>query len=261
MRLGVSTLFCIGERFSRVIEFLNLVDVEHLEVVDEWPHEFNDYRVNLIRRVVEERGLSLSIHAPFADVNIASISPIMRNSALRRLKKSMKFSARLNPTVWVFHSGVRSPISGMLSNIDWKLNLNSIRELLHEAKKYDLKIAIENFPESSAFLVRGVEDFEKLYEDLDLDGSSLGIAFDVGHANIGGYIDEFMEKFGDRIVHVHIHDNDGKMDSHLGIGSGSINWIRVVDSLKKMNYRSVLVIESIRDVEESIKRVKKLIQH
>jgi sugar phosphate isomerase/epimerase len=261
MRVGISTLFCIGERFSDVVERLRTIDVEHLEVVDEWPHEFNDFRVNLIRRIVEERGLSLSIHAPFADVNIASTSPTMRNTALRRLKKSMKLSAKLNPTIWVFHSGVRSPIGSMLPNMDWKFNLNSIRELLHEARKYDLKIAIENFPESSTLLVREVEDFEKLYEDLGVDALDLGIAFDVGHANIGGYIDKFMEKFKEKIIHVHVHDNDGKVDSHLGIGFGSINWVKVLNSLKKMNYRGVLVIESISNVKGSIEKMRKLIEH
>jgi len=40
---------------------------------------------------------------------------------------------------------------------------------------------------------------------------------------------------------------------------GSINLVKVVDSFKKMNYRGILVVESIKNVEESIKRMKKLI--
>lgn len=78
----------------------------------------------------------------------------------------MRLSARLGPEYWVFHPGIESAVSGALSGLDWKVNLQSVQELLREAKHYGLKIAIENVPEPFPLLLRRVEDFRRFYEDL-----------------------------------------------------------------------------------------------
>jgi len=62
------------------------------------------------------------------------------------------------------------------------------------------------------------------------------------------------------IVDVHIHDNFGENDPHLGIGYRNINWRRFVNTLKKINYEGALVIESVRNIEESIRRLKNLLE-
>lgn len=259
MRLGLSMLFCLGEPFSAVIKLLNKIDVEHVEIIDEGPHALNSRRVNVLRRVIRARDLRLSVHAPFADINIASTSPTIKSAIIRRLKKSMKLSAQLSPECWVFHPGIQSAVSDAIPGLDWKINLNSIRELIKEAAEYDLKIAIENVPDPFPFLIKRSKEFEMLYKDLGKDGINLGITFDVGHANINGQVNEFLEKFREKIVHAHLHDNNGDLDEHLGLGHGNINWPSVIETLKRINYRGALVIESKSGVAESIQVLKDLL--
>jgi len=259
MRIGLSMLFCIGEPFKAVIRRLDKINVEHVEIVDEGPHSLSSRRINMLRRALATRDLSLSVHAPFADINIASTSPTIRYAIMKRLKKSIALSAQLNPEYWVFHPGIQSAIGDALPNLDWEINLRSIRELLREARRYNLKITIENVPDPFPFLLKRVDEFEKLYESLGDDGEDLGITFDVGHANINGQIDEFIKRFRDKIVHTHLHDNNGDSDSHLGIGFGRIDWIRVISALKEANYRGALTIESKDNIEESIQTLKKIL--
>lgn len=259
MHLGLSTLFCLREPLSAAIKLLDKISVNHVEIVDEGPHALNRRRVSMLKKAFSERGISLSVHAPFADINIASTSPTIRHAVMKRLKKSMELSAQLNPECWVFHPGIRSAVSDALRNLDWEINLKSTHELLKEAEKYGLKIAIENVPDPFPFLLKRVGEFESFYEALGADGLKLGITFDVGHANINGEINEFMERFRSKIVHIHVHDNNGDFDAHLGVGFGSINWVEAISAIKKMNYKGVLVIESKNNVEESIQALKKLI--
>jgi len=254
-------LFCLGEPFPKVIERLNKIDVEHVEIIDEGPQALNSRRVSVLKRVISEKEIGLSIHAPFADINIASTSPTIRHAIMRRLKRSIMLSAQLNPVCWVFHPGIQSAVSDALPNLDWEINLRSIRELLKDARKYGLKIAIENVPDPYPFLLKRVDDFERLYENLGSDGMDLNITFDVGHANINGQINEFIKAFKDKIIHAHLHDNYANLDSHLGIGFGNIDWAKVISALKEVNYRGALVIESKNNIEESIQTLRKLLSN
>ncbi|MEM2401927.1 MAG: TIM barrel protein, partial [Candidatus Bathyarchaeia archaeon] len=70
---------------------------------------------------------------------------------------------------------------------------------------------------------------------------------------------EFIKRFRDKIVHTHLHDNNGDSDSHLGIGFGRIDWIRVISALKEANYRGALTIKSKDNIEESIQTLKKIL--
>ncbi|MCX8170358.1 MAG: sugar phosphate isomerase/epimerase [Candidatus Bathyarchaeota archaeon] len=259
MLLGLSTLFCLGEPFSAALKRLDKISVDHIEVVDEGLHALNSRRISMLKKAVLERDISLSVHAPFADINIASTSPTIRYAIMKRLKKSIKLSAQLDPECWVFHPGIRSAISSSLRNLDWEINLKSTRELLREAERHGLKIAIENVPEPFPFLLKRVEEFESFYKALGIDGLNLGITFDVGHANINGQINEFIERIGNKVVNIHVHDNYGGSDSHLGIGFGNINWVEVINVIKKINYKGALVIESMNNVEESIRALRRLI--
>jgi len=259
MRLGLSMLFCLKEPLPKVIKRLDRVDVDHVEIVDEGPHAFNSRRVEMLKRAIEGKNIGLSVHAPFADINIASTSAMIRHAIMKRLKKSMELSARLKPDYWVFHPGIQSAVSDALPNLDWKINLESTRELLREARKYGLRITVENVPEPFPFLMKRVDEFERFYGDLGEEGLDLGITFDVGHANINGQINEFIGSFRNKIVHVHLHDNNGDLDSHLGIGYGSINWTRVISALKEINYEGALVIESKSNIGESIQILRTLL--
>lgn len=259
MRVGLSMLFSLNKPLKLALGEVGRLEIDHLEIVDEGMHELDGKKVELIRRFVRERDLSLSVHAPFADINIASTSPSIRNAIMRRLKRSMRLSSKLDPEYWIFHPGVRSAISDIVPELDWKINLDSVCELLREARQYNMKISVENTPKTFPFLLRHVEDFERFYTELGDDGLEVGLTLDVGHANISGELDRIIRSLSKRIVHTHLHDNNGDRDSHLGIGFGKINWPKLIGDLMSIGYNGVLVVESIYSIEESINALKRLL--
>ncbi len=257
MEIGLSMLFCLGRPFPRLLRQLEKVDVNHVELVDEGFHALSSRRVNAIRKITERRGLQLSVHAPFGDVNLASPSAFFRRVVLKRLKKSIRLSVQLGSKIWVFHSGLQTGISHLYPGLDWELNLRSVRELLDFAEQYDVRLAIENTPDPFPFLLKNVTEFDRFYDELDRSG--LGLTLDVAHAHINGQIDAFAERFPDKIIHTHLHDNNGDFDRHLGIGQGNINWPEVIQMFKKINYGGTLVIESEANIEESLKMLRALV--
>jgi len=257
LNFGLSMLFSLGEPFSSMLKCLTEFDVNYIELVDESQHALNRKRVNALKKVARENGLEFTVHAPFADINIASPNPVLRRVMLKRLEKSLGYARQLRCRQWVFHSGWKSGVSEFYPNLDWQLNLRSVRTLLAIAKKLGVEISMENTPEPFYFLVKRMQDFALFYSELDSDGD-LGITLDIAHANTNQQVFGFIEKFADKIVHVHISDNEGKYDSHRGIGYGKIDWNAVAKALKNINFKGIVMLESVDHIPESIQTMRQL---
>lgn len=93
----------------------------------------------------------------------------------------------------------------------------------------------------------------------------LKINLDISHAYMNGgmkVVEDFINYFGDRIVHFHFSDSFGKADEHLSIGNGKINYEKIVELIKKMNYDKTITLEIFElprtNVTKSLNKIKKL---
>jgi sugar phosphate isomerase/epimerase len=254
-QIGLSMLHCLGEPFKKMTERLHRAETACIEIVDDGFHALDKQRVSMLKSIGESYGLKYSVHAPFADINIASPSKPLHKAMLKRLEKSISYANILDAYVWVFHPGLKTGVSMFYPGMDWLQNLKTTRSLIKIASDYGVKIAIENVPEPFPFLMKSVEDFTKFYEEINED---IGLVFDVGHANLNRQIESFLTVFKDNIVHIHAHDNDGKDDQHLGIGLGNIDWNNVANLLRKIAYDKTVIIESVEHIEESKHKLEQL---
>jgi len=239
-----------------MIKEIKEFNVDYIEFVDEGLHKLNLKRIKILKKISEEMGVKTSVHAPFADVNIASPVKIFRRKILERLKKSIMYASQLESEIWIFHPGLKTGLSMFYPSLDWKINLDSVRILAEYAESMDIKIAIENMPKNVPAVLKNPEDFAEFFKELDLD---VGFVLDVGHAHMSGSIMEFLKKLKDKLTYMHIHDNNGKIDSHMAIGTGTIDWDNVVKAIMQIKYDGIITLEVIEDVRESIVKFRKLI--
>lgn len=257
LKIGLSMLHCLSEPYAKMVKRLNKVETCFVEVLDEGLHALSKKRVATLNQIAKSRGFRYTVHAPFADINIASPSKPILTASMKRLKESMVYAHSLNAMLLVFHPGNRTGISMFYPGDDWNQNIKSIRELHKTAEKYGLNIAIENLPEKYGFLMRNPEDFAKFYKETGLH--DIGIVLDVGHANLEGQTENFLKKMPDKIVHMHVSDNFGENDQHLGIGCGKINWQRFAEILREIDYDKTVMVESVEHVDESLKKLRQLL--
>jgi len=250
-------LYLLAEPFGKMIKHLDKTEVHHVELVDDGLHTLNKQRVNSLNSVARSYELQYSVHAPFADINIASPTKEISKATIKRMENSIAHASNLNAYVWVFHPGLQTGTGMFYPGTDWRQNCKIAKLLFEIADDFGVKAAIENVPEPYPFLMKNVADFKKFYEEIDQD---IGLVLDVGHANLNGQIEHFLKTFAERIVHVHAADNDGKGDQHLGIGHGTIDWNRVANLMKKARYDKVVIVESMEHVGESVQKLKQLLQ-
>jgi sugar phosphate isomerase/epimerase len=56
--------------------------------------------------------------------------------------------------------------------------------------------------------------------------------------------------YGNKLMALHLHDNDGTGDQHRIPGEGTINWDIVVRKIKKTTYRGAVTLEVTNEFSE-----------
>lgn len=255
-KVGVSMLYCLGEPFNRMVKRLGTLGTRYVEILDDGTHELDKKRVSALKEAAKSHNLEYTLHAPFADINIASPSKAMLAASMKRLKQSMLYANAIDAKVWVFHPGAKTGIGQFYPNGDWKQNIQSIEQLYKQAEELGLNIALENLPAKYYFFMSKAEDFARFYHETNLP---VGIVLDLGHANLEGQNEPFFKLLTDKIVHIHASDNDGEEDQHLGIGKGKIDYNWFAETLNKIGYDKTVIIESITDVPQSIQKLQQLL--
>jgi sugar phosphate isomerase/epimerase len=256
VKIGVSMLYCLGEPFNRMVKRLATMNTRYIEILDDGTHELDKKRIQVLKETAKSYNLEYSLHAPFADVNIASpIKPLL-NASLKRLNQSLQNARAMGAKLWVFHPGQRTGIGQFYPDADFKQNSQSIQKIYKTAEEYGINIALENLPAKYWFLMNTPEEFTRFYRETNLP---VGITMDLGHANLEGQIQPFFNLLADKIVHIHASDNDGTDDQHLGIGEGKIDYNLLAQTLKRNGYDKKVVVECMTHVPESIQKLQNLL--
>lgn len=254
-KVGVSMLYSLGEPFNRMVKHLKNIGTSYIEIVDDGAHELTSKRIKILKALAKSYNLTYSLHAPFADVNIASPIKSLLNASVKRVKQSIEHANDLEAKLLVFHPGALTGISQFYPGAQWKQNVASIEEIYATAENYGVNVALENLPGKYWFLMNSPEEFSKFYRETNLP---LGIVMDLGHAHLEGLIEPFFNQLADKIVHIHASDNDGTDDQHNGIGDGTINYQWLAEMLKKISYNKSIIVESTKNVSESISKLNQL---
>jgi sugar phosphate isomerase/epimerase len=131
-------------------------------------------------------------------------------------------------------------------------------EVLRFAEDHNVTLALENGYLSSLQRFCALAGPERLK-----------VCLDIGHANTSqagmetGALEAFIGEFADRIIHLHFHDNHGKIDEHLVPGEGSIDWRRVLRLLSDAGIPLAGALElrsNIRDAEEAYFKAKTFLE-
>jgi sugar phosphate isomerase/epimerase len=85
----------------------------------------------------------------------------------------------------------------------------------------------------------------------ELDRPQLALALDTGHANLTSGVAGETRAAGPLLATTHVHDNDGRQDTHLPPGHGTVDWQAWRHSLEHVHYRGPIMLECIRHLRKN----------
>ncbi len=183
-------------------------------------------------------------HGPFAELCPCAIDPKVRRVSLDRVVQASELADSLGISRILFHGGfiplVYFPVWYVEQSVlFWK-------EALERTPK-GLTVVLENVmepgPETLVQIAQGVDD------------PRLGLCLDVGHANtIVSKVPplSWVEPMAPYLRHVHLHNNEGEMDTHSALGQGKISMEAVLDRILARSPETTFTIEN-QDCRDSVR--------
>jgi sugar phosphate isomerase/epimerase len=114
-----------------------------------------------------------------------------------------------------------------------EIGLRRIRRLVETAEKRGVVIALEN-----------IYDHGYLRYVFDRVASpNLGFCYDAGHRNCFEPDVDLLSLFGDKLIALHLHDNDGTGDQHSIPFEGRINWQERMRKIADTGYAGPTTLE------------------
>lgn len=199
----------------------------------------------------------LSLHGAFYDLNPSSKDLKIKEITIQRYNQSYEAAKTLNAKTVVFHTGYNALVK---SQAYFDSFIQSQTEFwIEHIKKFEdagITVALENtyedVPEIILSMVKGV------------NSKYLKTCIDVGHVNINSGLDpsEWVKRMGEKLHHMHIHNNFGQMDDHNSLKSGTINFAKMINAIKKDNLNPNLTLEifNYEPAIESISILKDLLK-
>jgi sugar phosphate isomerase/epimerase len=246
--IGIScTEFCSKDFLGTWKEISN--NFSHWEIFSDGTHAVQKICGEFMANV-NEFEMSYSLHSSIADTNVAAINERMREATFMELYSEIENCQIMGIDLITIHPGLCNLTCRSLRERSIECARLTMKSLDRISMEYGVKIAIENMSNFSFMLGQTATDLFHIVE-----GTELGICFDIGHANTMGQIQEMVEVFDRRIINVHIHDNMGDKDSHLTIGDGNIDFQNVVHLLR--NYTGNYIIEA-KSIDSAVRSKKVL---
>ena len=207
----------------------------------------SDERLLEIGRIFKDAGIEIhSVHAP-SSKSLTSSDSVLRARSVQKFSKLIRHLSMAGVGIMVHHGG--SVEDDNHQSLAFSMILESLRHLVKVAEEYQVVLALENDSYQDGYPRGFCSNSQTLLELLDsIDSPWLKACFDTGHAHIHEGTQETIEdavrNLGDRIVTMHMQDNDGFGDFHLQPGYGTINWDELVEALKDIGYDHPITLES-----------------
>lgn len=154
----------------------------------------------------------LIIHGPFLDLNPMTFDSQIQKVTKLRYSQAYTAARELGAKKIVYHTCFY-PDAYLL--IGWAQRMaDFFQEFLEE--RTEVEVVMENVFDRKWEPLLEVKERVKAY--------NFSLCLDIGHAHCYSScpVTEWADSLGESISHIHIHDNKGDRDTHLGLGQGNI---------------------------------------
>jgi sugar phosphate isomerase/epimerase len=218
----------------------------------------------ILMRQKDEILSSLSLNGMFAIghtaywVGFGSSHEKVRRGWIEEAKDMIHAASELKIELLNFHYYGRHGMigrTGQSKNTFLRNFTDAMKELTQFAATRKVNLMLENAPPENRAPLESIECFSYVMKSVP----ALSFHLDVGHAFIENRmrgVRDYIDAFGDRLAHVHMHDNHGKQDEHLPLGKGKIDAREVIRLLKEVNYDRTITFEVFSSHVDAVRSMR-----
>ena len=181
-----------------------------------------------------------SIHGHFGDdLDPSSEDEAVRRASVELYRREADFCRRLGGSLVVVHPCPANVPPSDLDNRHEQLR-KSFAELARIGEQTGVRFAFENMPPYHPL----GPDVARLVREVAAAASPhIVFLLDTGHAYMNGRIGDAVRAAGPYLAYTHVHDNDGKNDTHKLPFNGNLPWDECRQALHDIRYDGVFLLE------------------
>ncbi len=245
-KISISTLR--GFSVEESVRFALDCGFDGIEIQTDYLPDTKEEQKKIIEMAMRE-GLDVSLHAPCADINIASLNKGIRKESIAQVKNAIDIAEKFNLRVVTFHPGRLS--SARENEADkWNVLMDSVSEIAQYSKTKKVYSAIENMELRKKELVLTAEHLNR-FCSVSENNEFFGVTLDFCHFATNGI---FSGEIGDiriPVYNVHLSQSVNSKPHYPAYEEGDIDFREVPKALQRYNYSSAVVMElkSVFDAE------------
>ena len=196
-----------------------------------------DADVHHLGDALKKAGLSYTFHAPFMDLAPGGVDSKIRQATQERLEHVLHLAALIRPATVVFHPEYDPWRHDEVFDIWFHGSVEMWTPLAKEAEKIGVTLALENIFDQEPQALRKLLDA--------INSPRCGFCFDTGHWLIFSKKDwqEWITVLEERLVEIHLHDNNGEKDQHLPPGDGKFDFTGFFRLLRDRRLSPIYTLE------------------
>ena len=200
--------------------------------------DYFDADYNEFPKYAEKEGLFVeNTHAPYKYANSIWEDSITGNEYTSHIIRCIEDCSHYNIATLVVH-----PINGVTPLPQTTIGLQRFERIVDYAEKLNINIAIEN--------QGNPEYIDYVFSNIKSD--KLRFCFDSGHEKLYSPQLDLLDLYGDRLIALHLHDNNGNNDAHALPFTGLVDWAKISQKLKTINYNGAIALETLNKGFEDI---------
>lgn len=219
------------------------------------PADLTESDLKYFREIINKAGLKVTLHATFYDINLVSMNPFLQEANLKCYLEYLHLAEAVGAEIMVVHGGlIHKDAAGIhkLTQIARENLVHNLKRLGDASSQNGIRIGLENSPPNKNILMVPTWN-EQISILKEVDHPSVGAVFDMAHAHLHDLnLAEYFEHIEPHLVEIHIHNNNGREDLHLGVNRGEIDY-----GLFFREYTTdVPIIMEIRNLNEAFESIE-----
>ncbi|MEM4473224.1 MAG: sugar phosphate isomerase/epimerase [Archaeoglobaceae archaeon] len=210
----------VRHNLREAFEFVVDNDFNHIELLMDHPFFcLESINHDELIELVWSYDVELLLHAPATSTNFISISETMRRASYEEMEKVLRLADKCCARVVTFHIGWNP---SFVNNGSFYFDRETFEKHNARVLREELKPFLQHSPVTLALenTIPIEGEFKAALKEI-LDETNLALTLDIGHYNVSR-CDFFIENF-ERVVNIHVHDNNGKRDEHIALGKGIVD--------------------------------------
>jgi sugar phosphate isomerase/epimerase len=223
------------------------------------PEDISGKDVRFFRDILDKTGLRVTLHATFYDINLSTINSYLRRAVLDCYREYLNLAEQLNVEIMVLHGGHIIKDAVGIQQIEQQAEQNLIENLKNlgdMAARKNIVIGLENSPPGPH--PRLVHDWISHIRILEkVRHEQVRAVLDTAHAHLQDLdLNQYFREIEKYLVELHVHNNDGKEDSHAALNHGTIDYAHFF-SENRVEVPVILEIKTYQEAIESLEWIKK----